>query len=97
MSRSRKKSPVFSDPMDHARLKRFAARSFRRNVGKSLADVGDGKSYRKYWESYVIYDYRSRWTWEQARRHAERHLGRPLTPDEERERREHWEKICRRK
>lgn len=65
MSRSYKKSPVYTDssPGTTKEKKKFANKRVR-----NTEDVPNGGAYKKVHESWDIHDYINRWTWEEAKK-----------------------------
>ena len=64
MSRSYKKSPVYTDgsPGTTKEKKKVANRKVRHTE-----DIPNGGAYRKVHDSWDIHDYTIRWTWEEAK------------------------------
>ena len=62
MSRSRKKNPIYTDGGAHNTSKRFANKKVRNAEDIPLK----GKAYKKYFESYDIHDWKTRWTLHEA-------------------------------
>lgn len=64
MSRSYKKSPVYTDssPGTTKEKKKVANRKVRH-----AEDIPNGGAYKKVHESWDIHDYVNRWTWEEAK------------------------------
>lgn len=64
MSRSYKKSPVYTDgsPGTTKEKKKVANRKVRHTE-----DIPSGGAYKKIHESWDIHDYVNRWTWEEAK------------------------------
>ncbi len=65
MSKSYKKEPIVKDHTSGAYGKRLANHAVRKN----LDDIPNGKAYRRYFNSYNVHDYISRYTWEDQVRH----------------------------
>lgn len=64
MSRSYKKHPWATDGRHGQKIwKRFANKSVRHYSN----DIKNGKYYKRLYCSYNIHDYKSRWTWEEAK------------------------------
>lgn len=62
MSRSYKKHPVYTDGRNgQKKSKRYANKKVRHSK-----NVPNGKYYKRYFCSYDIHDYVSRWTWKEA-------------------------------
>ena len=70
MSRSYKKSPVYTDGS------RGTTRKAKRIAQKKVRKVDDlpmkGNAHKKVSESWTIHDYCNRWTWEEAKEQWER-------------------------
>lgn len=77
MSRSYKKHPycVSGTRKTTKEMKRYANKSVR-NYNKTLSK---GKSYKKLFCSYDIHEYRSYWTWYQAKKEYELNNGKWFT------------------
>ena len=65
MSRSYKKSPVYTDgtPGATSMSKRYANKAVRNYSG----EISNGGFYKHLFCSYCIHDYISRWTWKEAK------------------------------
>lgn len=74
MSRSYKKYPFVKDTTDATKFFKRAANKTIRRV-KADDEIVDGKAYKKYYSSWNIHDYISRWPWEEAKKDWERNLG----------------------
>lgn len=96
MSRSYKKSPVYTDGKAGSTSisKRYANKAVRNYNG----EIPNGKFYKHLFCSYDIHDYISRWTWEEAKQdYNTRDYLKDRYSSEKEFYNKNWAKYCKRK
>ena len=79
MSRSYKKHPWYTDGRNgQVKSKRFANKKVRKYKNK----ISNGNFYKRLFCSYEIHDYKSRWSWQEAKKDYENDIYKERTLEE---------------